>query len=61
MKKHEHPTNRLEKMSNFFGGGNFSKLNLYIRLFRKINSCNFRQMNRKGAEYESCYGKRKQV
>lgn len=29
MKKHEHPTNRLEKMSNFFGGGNFSKLNLY--------------------------------
>lgn len=30
MKKHEHPTNRLEKMSNFFGGGNFSKLNLYV-------------------------------
>lgn len=30
MKKHEHPTNRLEKMSNFFGGGNFSKLNLYL-------------------------------
>ena len=29
MKKHEHPTNRLKKMSNFFGGGNFSKLNLY--------------------------------
>ena len=32
MKKHEHPTNRLEKMSNFFGGGNFSKLNLYTFL-----------------------------
>ena len=31
MQKHEQPTNRLEKMSNFFGGGNFSKLNLYIR------------------------------
>ena len=30
MKKHEQPTNRLEKMSNFFGGSNFSKLNLYI-------------------------------
>jgi len=27
MKKHEQPTNRLEKMSNFFGGSNFSKLN----------------------------------
>ena len=34
MKKHEHPTNRLEKMSNFFGGGNFSKLNLYNKRFR---------------------------
>ena len=32
MKKHEHPTNRLEKMSNFFGGGNFSKLNLYHQI-----------------------------
>lgn len=29
MQKHEQPTNRLEKMSNFFGGSNFSKLNLY--------------------------------
>lgn len=29
MKKHEQPTHRLEKMSNFFGGSNFSKLNLY--------------------------------
>jgi len=29
MKKHEQQTNRLEKMSNFFGGSNFSKLNLY--------------------------------
>jgi len=33
MKKHEHPTNRLEKMSNFFGGNNFSKLNLYLNLY----------------------------
>ncbi len=29
MKKHEHPINRLDKMSNFFGGSNFSKLNFY--------------------------------
>ena len=37
MKKHEHPTNRLEKMSNFFGGGNFSKLNLGGGNFSKLN------------------------
>ncbi|MDQ0290031.1 hypothetical protein J3R75_002138 [Oligosphaera ethanolica] len=29
MMKHEQQTERLEKMSNFFGGSNFSKLNLY--------------------------------
>ncbi|MBN2641167.1 MAG: type II secretion system protein [Victivallales bacterium] len=29
MKKHEQQTSRLEKMSNFFGGNNFTRLNLY--------------------------------
>ena len=37
MKKHEQPTHRLEKMSNFFGGSNFSKLNLYEKHMDKIS------------------------
>ena len=32
MKKHEHQTSRLEKMSNFFGGSNFLRLNNYNKL-----------------------------
>ena len=41
MKKHEQPINRLDKMSNFFGGSNFSKLmHCKLPLFALLRSFN---------------------
>lgn len=48
MKKHEHPTNRLEKMSNFFGGGNFSKLNLYTNRIAAVTTAGRRKILSRG-------------
>ena len=38
MKKHEQQTSRSEKMSDFFEGSNFSRLNLYKLLFQEQQS-----------------------